>query len=231
MYHSINISGKNTFTEWGLVPTSRPLINPPQVKTSYVDLPSSHGQLDYTEYLLQEVPYGQREGSWEFTLRPRNNWANVYSTIMNYLHGRRHIVILEDNPLYQYVGRLSVNEWRSDQSRSFIVIDYNLDPFKYSVEASDDTEWLWDDLFADCIKYGRFTVTGQKWRNFINAGLREAIPTITCSAAMTLKIGNDSFALVKGINTNANFALQPGDNEMLFIGNGDVVISYREVSL
>lgn len=71
MYHSIIISGKNTFDEWGLVPTSRPVINPPEVKTTYVDLPSSHGQLDYTDLLLAETPYGQRKGSWEFYITNR----------------------------------------------------------------------------------------------------------------------------------------------------------------
>lgn len=231
MYHSINISGKNTYDEWGLVPTTRPVINPPTVKSSYMDLPSTHGQLDYTEYLLQEVPYGQREGSWEFALRPGNIWATVYSAIMNYLHGKRHIIILEDDPAYQYVGRLSLNEWRSNQNRSTIVIDYNIDPFKYSTESSDETEWLWDELFADCIRYGRFTVTGQKYRNFINNGLKEAVPTITCSAPMKVTFNEVEFSLVVGKNYNMNLSLQPGDNEMLFVGTGDVTFSYREVSL
>ena len=51
-------------------------------------------------------------------LKPGTSWANVYSSILNYLHGVRHTVILEDNPAFQYVGRLAVNEWKSDQKRS-----------------------------------------------------------------------------------------------------------------
>ena len=101
----------------------------------------------------------------------------MYSSILNYLHGVRHTVILEDNPAFQYVGRLAVNEWKSDQKRSIISIDYNLDPFKYSTVSSDDTDWLWNDLFVDYIRYGTFEVTGTKYRNFINSGLRVAIPT------------------------------------------------------
>ena len=139
MHHSIIISGKNTYTEWGIVPTSRPHIVPPEVKTSDVDLPSSHGVLDYTDLLLAETPYGQRKGSWEFVLKPGNRWADVYSSIMNYLHGTRHTVILEDDPDFLYTGRLQVNDWKSEERYSTITIDYNLDPFKYSVEASDDT--------------------------------------------------------------------------------------------
>ena len=231
MYHSLIISGKNTYDEWGMIPTSRPVVNPPAVKTSYVDLPSSHGQLDYTHYLLGEVPYGQRTGAWEFMLRPGRSWARVYSDIMNYLHGVRHTVILEDNPAFQYVGRLSVNEWCSDQNQSLITIDYNLDPFKYSTEDSADSNWLWNDLFVDNIRYGTFNVSGTKHRNLINSGLRVAIPTFTCSAPMTVLFNGVTFNLVTGKNYNSNLALQPGDNVMVFSGNGTVSVSYREVSL
>ena len=231
MYHSLIISGKNTYDEWKMVPTSRPVVNPPEVKTSYVDLPSSHGQLDYSHYLLGEVPFGQRTGSWEFTLKPGVSWAIVYSSILNYLHGVRHTVILEDNPVFQYVGRLSVNEWRSDADRSLITIDYNLDPFKYSTQSSDDADWLWNDLFVDYIRYGRFEVVGTKHRNLINSGLRVAIPTFTCSAPMSVLFQGASFSLITGKNTNANLALAPGDNIMVFSGNGSVTVAYREVSL
>lgn len=231
MYHSITISGKNTYDEWGIVSRTRPLIVPPAVKTTYVDLPAAHGQLDYTGFLLGEVPYGQREGSWEFVLRAGSSWAETYSSLMNYLHGQRHTVILEDDPDFLYTGRLMVNDWKSDQAYSRIVIDYNLDPFKYSVESSDETEWLWDDLFADVIRYGRFTVAGTKWRNFINRGQLSAVPTIVCSAPVTVNINGEVFSLVTGTNYNANLLLKPGDNEMQFAGNADVTVSYREVSL
>lgn len=231
MYHSLIISGKNTFEEWGMVPTSRPVVNPPKVKTTYVDLPASHGVLDYTSLLLAEVPYGQREGSWEFALRPGVRWASVYSSILNYLHGERHTVILEDDPSYQYVGRLSVNAWKSDPSYSVITIDYNLDPFKYKTQASDDTEWLWDELFVDVIKYGRFSVDGTKYRTFINEGSKVAIPTVTCSAPMSVECNGSVFHLMQGKNYNANLSLNPGDTLMVFHGNGEVTVSYREVSL
>ena len=216
MYHSIIISGKNTYTEWGIVPTSRPHIVPPEVKTSDVDLPSSHGVLDYTDLLLAETPYGQRKGSWEFAVKPGNLWVDVYSSILNYLHGIKHTVILEDDPGYLYTGRLKVNDWQSEE--------------RY-VEASDDTEWQWNDLFQDVVRYGRFTVSGSKYRNLINRGKRPAIPTFTCSAPVSVLYQGNTYDLVTGKNYNANLALLPGDNEMLFTGNAEVTASYREVSL
>ena len=231
MYHSIIISGRNTYEEWGMVPTSRPVINPPEVKTTYVDLPASNGVLDYSDLLLGTVPFGQREGSWEFALRPGKAWATVYSSVMNYLHGRRHTVVLEDDPAFQYSGRLSVNAWKSDQKYSLITIDYNLEPFKQSIVSSDENDWLWNDLFDHTIRYGRFVVEGTKYRNFINEGMEAATPTFECSSEISVLFGGETYRLVAGINYNSNLSLQPGDNIMLFIGNGSVKASYREVSL
>lgn len=231
MYHSIIISGKNTFTEWGLIPTSRPVVNPPEVKTTYVDLPAAHGVLDYTTLLLSGVPYGQREGSWEFVLRPGVRWATVYSTIMNALHGKTHTVILEDDPAFLYQGRLTVNKWKSDQNHSIITIDYNLDPFKQSVISSEEKDWLWDDAFARDIRYGTFSVRGEKYRNLINDGIDPSLPTFTCTAPITVEFHSVTYSLVAGTNVNANLTLQPGDNIMVFRGEGDVTVRYREVSL
>ena len=231
MYHSLIISGRNTFTEWGLIPTSRPVVNPPEVKTTYIDLPASDGVLDYSDLLLGCVPFGQRTGSWQFALRPGRNRALVYSSLMNFLHGVRHSVILEDDPAYLYSGRLALQEWKSDQMHSLITISYNLDPFKQSVEASDDADWLWDDAFTLTIRYGTFTVSGQKYRNFVNLGEGAVTPTFVCTAPMDVERNGTTYSLMPGRNYNANLSLQPGDNIMLFRGNGDVSVRYREASL
>lgn len=130
MYHSITISGKNLYDEWGLIPTSRPLVNPPEVKTTYVKNPASDGSIDFTDGLTGNTQYSSRKGSWEFWIRPEDQWADVYSAVMNYLHGIEHDVILEDEPKSTYHGRLSVSSWKSDKHNSLLVIDYQLDPYK-----------------------------------------------------------------------------------------------------
>lgn len=124
--HSIIISGQNTYDVWGLVPTSRPVINPPSPKITCFDLPGTHGQLDLTEVLLGETPMGPSEGSWEFWLKPGKKWVNVYSSLMKSIHGVEHTVVLEDDPARTYKGRLTINTWRSEPENSIIVIDYIL---------------------------------------------------------------------------------------------------------
>ena len=231
MYHSIFISGKNTYTEWGMVPTSRPVVNPPEIKSTQISLPASDGVLDYTELLLGGTPYGQRTGSWEFVLKPGKNWAGVYADILNYIHGQVHTVILEDEPNIQYTGRLTVNTWQSEPEHSLLTIDYNLDPFRQTVTSTETSDWLWNDLFDTSIRYGTFTVRGTKYRNLINAGYQPTVPVFTCTAPMTVTFGGEIFNLLAGRNYNRNLTLQPGDNIMLFSGNGNVNVNYREVYL
>lgn len=48
---------------------------------------------------------------------------------------------------------------------------------------------------------------------------------------MEVSFKGETFSLVAGKNSNANLALEPGDNVMVFFGNGTVTVSYREVSL
>ena len=67
MYHSILIDGVSTWENqmevdgemktvgYHLVPSKRPTIAPPPVRTEYVDIPGADSQLDYTEVMLFTV--------------------------------------------------------------------------------------------------------------------------------------------------------------------------------
>ena len=110
MYHSITIGEKNTWDDWHLIPSSRPLFNPPPVKTNYIEIPGGDGIIDLTTALTGRPVYGNRTGSWDFYVE--NGWMDwhvLYSEIMVYLHGQKFQAILEDDPDYYYEGRFDVN--------------------------------------------------------------------------------------------------------------------------
>ena len=147
-YHSITIGEKNTWDDWHLVPSSRPLINPPEVKTSYAELIGGDGFLDLTTSLTPKPTYEDRKGSWEFIVInpgqlpssvPFSDWTVLYSDIMAYLHGKKYNIILDDEPEYYYSGRLFVTEWNSAPGNSTITIEYNVEPFKKKVRGSGET--------------------------------------------------------------------------------------------
>lgn len=144
MYHSITFGDKNTWDDWHIVPSSRPVIAPPSVKTKTIDIPGSNGLLDLSESLTGYPTYNNREGSFEFiVMNDYKEWYQAYSDIMDYLHGQEMTAILEDDKEYYYKGRFSVNEWRSEADYSRITIDYNVEPYKLLNRTSLE-DWKWD---------------------------------------------------------------------------------------
>ena len=146
MYHSITFgdgtltqqgafAGKNTWTDWHLIPSSRPTVSQAGVSTSFQDIPGrKNGPVDISEYLVNRIQYGQRSGSFEFIVdNDHENWETIRSKIVNYLHGKHMKMCLEDDPNYYYEGRFSVDEWKSEQWNSKVTISYVVKPFKYNI--------------------------------------------------------------------------------------------------
>ncbi len=224
--HSMTIGGKHTFQDWEMVPMEIPVFSPPPPKTNYVDIPASNGSIDYTEELTGKVYYGNRTGSITFLVLDSGAWASTYSTIMNFLHGKRLNCILDDDPNFFYTGRFAVNEWRSSRKHSTIVIDYNLEPYKQGVDTTGSYDWLWDDLFDLTIYYGTFEVDGSKSRNLVNPGGDNIVPKFIVSDQMLVSFNGQNFILEIGETVNPGFSLAPGDNIMTFTGSGTVLVDY-----
>ena len=149
------IEGKNTWEEWGLIPTSRPLIAPPAPNKNLIEVPGRNGALDMSTILTGYMTYKNRTGTWDFvvdnkmiSVYPRDNkyqydWQTIYLRVMSYLHGKTMKCVLEDDKEWYYEGMFNVNAWKSDKMYSTISIDYDLHPFKYSIQYMSEP-WLWD---------------------------------------------------------------------------------------
>lgn len=131
MYHSITLGTKNTWDDWHLIPKSRPLVNPPALKTIRLEVPGCDGTLDLTFDLSGRSPVAQAVGSWEFIVENGfKDWSFIYSEIIYHLQGKDMQATLEDDPEHYYYGRFAVNAWRSEKQFSTIVIDYQVSPFR-----------------------------------------------------------------------------------------------------
>lgn len=238
LYFSIKFSdldGRNevdTFDDWKIVPESRPLVSPPDVKTEYLDIPGADGSLDYTE-ALSGLKYTNREGSWTFyVLNPLANiggkylkWNELYSLILKTVHGKRKRIWLESDPDYYYTGRIFVDQWNSNKDYSKITLKYIIDPWKYPINTTSNRDWLWNELFDNTIYYGTFDVVGQKYRNLINPSSEPITPSFYCTSEMTVTFGSNKYTVPSGTSTS-KFKIVTGDNHMLFEGNGRVTVDY-----
>lgn len=141
--HSVTFNtDKNTFTNWHLVPETRPVIAQPEVKTNIVEIPGSQGVLDLSEALTSYPLYKNRTGDLAFKVLddfatpsssfPYTSWAELYNAIAGELHGQTGTVTLADDPNWFYSGRFTVSwESQTDGSGSKVTIGYDLEPFRY----------------------------------------------------------------------------------------------------
>lgn len=146
-------NGVNTWKQWHLIPSTRPVINPPTIKSNYIDITGGNGTIDASSILTEYPVYNDREGQIEYYVTRNydgySSWKKVYHDILNYLGGKVFKVILEEDPGFYYRGRVNVNQWKSEKDWSKITLDYHLEPFKYEVASSTD-RWLWDPFsFVD----------------------------------------------------------------------------------
>lgn len=233
MYHSITFGDKNTWDDWFLVPSSRPVFNPPTPKTTYIDIPGADGQLDMTQALTGEVTYEPRKGSIEFIVDNwHREWYELYSEIMDYLHGQTIRAVLEDDPAHYYEGRFTVNQWKSEPVNSKIVIDYIVHPYKFDLYSSLD-DWEWDTFnFESGVirEYKDLTVNAILPVDIIGSR-KPVIPAFIVEThdgnGMLVEYNGAIYILPDGTSKTTSIIIRDGESILTFIGYGTVSIDYR----
>lgn len=247
--NEIQRSGKNTWEDWHLLASSRPVFAPPAPKTSMIDLPGGNGKLDLSEALTKYPLYDNRSGS--FTFRVMNgygNWADRYSEIMEYIHGQSMRALLADDDQWFYQGRFSVTDWQSTETWSEITFSYDVGPFKWSVQSSSEP-WFWDPFnFETGIipldDFTGFEVNGTAAKEFneVYFGKVPVSPVIKFTpsrenTALTIKFKNDFLGIEESVTVKGGSTFVPafvfyghqngGTYKMEFIGSGTVAIDFR----
>ena len=96
--HGVTIGRYHSWKHWHLIPTSRPVINPPTERTNLVTVAGMDGSWDLSQAVAQRPVYNDREGTLEFYVENDYwDWNTAYTTIQNALCGKRHMVILDDD--------------------------------------------------------------------------------------------------------------------------------------
>lgn len=237
---------KNTFDDFHLAPASRPVVNPPKQKTSYIDIPGMNGRLDASEILTGYPVFENRTGSLSFyVLNGYEAWYDIYNNALAFLHGRDIKMILEEEPLYFYIGKFAVNKWESKKDNSEITIDYDVEPYKWAIETTTD-DWLWDifDFELGIIGqdvFDHITISSEEYTEFeidpYYLGAAPICPVITVhevTDTLTTKIYNAKMdttfehELVTGDNQFPDLVLHRTDAKLYFKGTGEISITFRK---
>lgn len=138
MYYSITFTDasgqkRNTWADWQLIPSSPPMIEPPDVYTNYVDVPGrTEGPIDLTDVFGDEPAFQNSEGTWEFvSATDKDNRPELYLELKRFLHGRKMKIELEEDPHHYYEGRTSVEAPRTGKGHNMYSIKYTIAPVRY----------------------------------------------------------------------------------------------------
>lgn len=209
----------------------------PTTVTNFIDIPGANGQLDMSEALIGYPIYGSREGSLSFIVLndyTNDTWAERYQLICNSIHGKRMLLMLEDDPSYYYEGRFTVDNWETPNSNDFskIEIGYTLDPYKKLAGVTTYTNTV-DSSNPKTIRFGAggayigrmpacpvFQISGISNSviiNFNNPELYSDMISHTISIAATYQFPDIILTNVSGQNTCS----------ISFNGSGTIITSLR----
>jgi len=125
------IGDRHTYRDWGLYLKSKPKVSPPVPKTKLIPVPGSDRVIDLTQTLTGMVHYEPRTIQMEFYMAcPRENWDTLYSDILDYIHGKRADIVLDDDPNYKYTGRVTVGELDAGKKSAVLTITAEVEPYK-----------------------------------------------------------------------------------------------------
>ena len=230
MINGVLFGDKHSYTDWGLVLQERPVISTPSVKTNYISIPGGNGSIDLTEILSDDVKYDNREITCKFhVLNDRNNWSDIYTMLQEHLHGQAMQIVLDEDNLYYYKGRVSVDEWMSSKTTSTITVKAIVEPYKYERFSSLEFEKWAENMIVNENARNYRDISILNTRTFEIVGTRmHVIPTFEVTGtSMQVYFNNNSFTLPVGKSRVMNIVIKEGINVLEFKGEGTVSIDYR----
>lgn len=208
--NGITFGTKHTYDDWGVL-VSDVTITPPSPKTAFVNIEGADGSLDLTE-ALGEVRYNTRKATIVLKIVPPADIEQMFSTISNYLNGRRTQMVLDKDPDYYYRGRFEVSSASSDYPIGTITITGTLDPWKYHLNETVKT----------------YELTSTPTNRFITIGRRSVAPEFTVSGTASIVFNGNTYSLNAGTHILPDIVFTEGSNTIKVSGTGALVVKFQE---
>lgn len=207
----VRFDGLHSYYEWGLILQEK-TIESPKPKINTVEIEGADGVLDYTEF-FGDVKFENRQLSFKFIKAQiiLDGFLSLYSLVQDMIQGRKMQVVLDDDPAYFYLGRVSINEWKSNKNIGEIVIEVDAEPYKYKMAETTVTKIV-DGTLAIMLDNSRMPT----------------VPTITASSAMQFVFEGKTFAADAGTFRLPELQLKQGQNIVTVTGSGTVAFRYQE---
>ena len=137
-----------------------------------------------------------------------------FQRLYNALHGKRSKITLSENPSAYYIGRVTVDGWKTNEKTGDITVTANCEPYWYRAHET----------------VVNTSVSGTKTHIFKNLRKR-VVPVFELSSVMQIKKGAQSFEATAGTWSDSRLFFGQGETELTFTGNGTVKVTYQERGL
>ena len=212
----VTFNAYHSYKDLYLILTSKEIGSPP-IKEQKIDIEGADGSLDLTDF-FGEPKYENVTHKFTFsTIVPQSQFLSLYSAVKNALHGKKMRIILDDDPLFYYVGRIRVSEFTNDKNIGSISIECECEPFKYKLEKTVVSK----------------AVNGAETVILTNSRKR-AVPEVVIASDSGLRIeyqGSNIWDLGSGSYTLPELELVEGENDVTVTGTGNITFSWQEGSL
>ena len=189
-------------------------IGSPAVKERKIDIEGGDGSLDLTDF-FGEAKFENVTHKFQFsTIIPKAQFLSAFTTVKNALHGKKMRIILDDDPLFYYLGRIHVSSFTNEKNVGSISIECDCEPFKYKLQPTSR----------------KVTVNGTQAIILTN-GRKRAVPEITTTASMTIVFDSWSVSRNAGTFIIPELELKEGENTVTVIGTGAITFTWQEGDL
>jgi len=212
-----------TFGDYHSYRTFRMIMQPgkeiasPAVKVRKIDIEGADSALDYTDF-FGEPKFEDMTHKFNFaTIVPESEFLSLFSMVKNAIHGKKMRIILDDDPLFFYMGRPFVSQFTNERNVGIIHIEVECEPYKYKLEKTVVSK----------------AVNGTEAIILTNSRKR-AVPEVKIESEGSLNIVyqvNNIWDLGSGSYTLPELELVEGDNTVTVTGTGTIVFTWQEGSL
>lgn len=207
----------HSFRDFHLILKSKELASP-AVKVRKIEVEGADSALDYTDF-FGEPKYEDVTHKFDFsTTVPQSEFLSLYSQIKNAVHGKKMRIVLDDDPFFYYLGRISVSPFTTNRNIGFVSIECDCEPYKYKTEKT---------VVQVVVAENATTVT-------LPNGRKRAVPEVTIETDSSLNIvyqENLIWDLGSGSYTLPELELIEGENVVTVTGAGTITFTYQEGSL
>lgn len=217
MNRGITFTDFHTAIDWGLILTAKSIPRA-EIKENYVEVDGRDGALDYTE-AFGDVKYKNRPLSFSFSASEGTylEREELINKIVQLIHGKRHMIITDDDPQHYFVGRCKVENIANGLAYGTFQISVTADPWRYVKEKTY--------LILPTKSYQHDPI------RLFNQGRKACVPTVTVAADASIYYGSTVKELKKGTFILPDLILASGVNQIYLTSEGEVMFEWQEADL